>query len=349
MGLRYQKRIQLGKFLRLNISKSGVGASVGIPGLRFSTGPRGTQFTFGLPGTGLSYTKRVGAGRGLSWFGMFSGGSGSSGGSGGDGDNEEEFRSLPSPGMFASSEEKNLAKGLEIYWAGEVDEALQHLLKAAPKEPGAALMSAKILTKRNASQKRRAIPLLENVLQGEDEFPTPLMEKYLNNVQMEVLIIPNLAVYIPIDGVAAALMLVELYQEQKRLDEAIGLLEDIEQLAGTNALCLSLCDLYAETEDWDAIIKRASHVESEDDITLAIMIFYGMALRAKGMPDAAISTLSKAVRRKKNRNPAILRDGRYWRALAYQDSGKKSRAREELEKLYAEEPEFRDVAQRLTV
>ncbi|MDM8528221.1 DUF4236 domain-containing protein [Anaerolineales bacterium HSG24] len=347
MGLRYQKRIQLGKLLRLNISKSGVGASVGVPGLRFSTGPRGTQFTFGLPGTGLSYTKRIGAGRGLSWFGMFSGGDDKKSAKASAAD-EEDFPPLPSPGMFASSEEKNLAKGLEIYWAGEVNEALQHLRKAATKEPGAAIMAAEILAKQDASQKQQAILLLENVLQSEEEFPSPLMEKYLSNVQMEVLIIPNLAAYIPIEGLAAALMLVELYQEQKRLDEAIGLLEDIEQLAGTNALRLSLCDLYAEVEDWDAIIKRASQVESEDDITLAIVIFYGIALRAKGMPDAAISTLSKALRRKKNRSPAILRDGRYWRALAYQDSGKKSRAREELEKLYAEEPEFRDVAQRLT-
>ena len=59
MGFRLQRRISLGKFVRLNISKSGVGVSVGITGLRISRGPRGTHFSIGLPGTGLSYRKQL--------------------------------------------------------------------------------------------------------------------------------------------------------------------------------------------------------------------------------------------------------------------------------------------------
>lgn len=60
MGFRFQKSIKLGGGARLNISKSGLGASVGTKGLRIGTGPRGTRLTTSIPGTGLGYTKTFG-------------------------------------------------------------------------------------------------------------------------------------------------------------------------------------------------------------------------------------------------------------------------------------------------
>lgn len=57
MGLRFRKSINLGG-LRLNLSKSGVGYSVGKKGLRFSKSATGrTTSTLSIPGTGLSYVK----------------------------------------------------------------------------------------------------------------------------------------------------------------------------------------------------------------------------------------------------------------------------------------------------
>lgn len=59
MGLRYRKSIKLGGGFRINLSKSGVGYSWGLPGFRISKSPNGTkQKTFYIPGTGLSYVKR---------------------------------------------------------------------------------------------------------------------------------------------------------------------------------------------------------------------------------------------------------------------------------------------------
>ncbi len=55
MGLRFRKSISLGKFLRLNLSKSGVSVGVGPRGLNVNFGPRGVRRTAGLPGTGLNY------------------------------------------------------------------------------------------------------------------------------------------------------------------------------------------------------------------------------------------------------------------------------------------------------
>jgi tetratricopeptide (TPR) repeat protein len=157
----------------------------------------------------------------------------------------------------------------------------------------------------------------------------------------------NITAVVPVDGLAATLLLVELYQSQRRVREAMALLEDIEALAGEPLLKLSLCELYASRDMWDEIIERGKGVESEDDITLEIMIYYGQAMQQKGLYEAAVTVFSKALRRKKDRSPDLLLEAAYWRAVSYQEQGKSSRANQEFQKIYAEAPDFRDVAQRL--
>jgi hypothetical protein len=56
MGLRFQRRIRIAPGVRLNLSKSGVGVSVGRTGLRLGMdGKRKKYFSLGLPGSGFSY------------------------------------------------------------------------------------------------------------------------------------------------------------------------------------------------------------------------------------------------------------------------------------------------------
>ncbi len=57
MSFFLRKQIKLGKFFRLNLSKSGLGISGGITGLRLSAGPRGLQFNAGRHG--LYYRKSL--------------------------------------------------------------------------------------------------------------------------------------------------------------------------------------------------------------------------------------------------------------------------------------------------
>lgn len=61
MGLRFRKSKNFGPF-RINISKSGIGGSVGVKGFRITKKAKGgVQATASLPGTGLSYTKNLSA------------------------------------------------------------------------------------------------------------------------------------------------------------------------------------------------------------------------------------------------------------------------------------------------
>jgi len=56
MGLRFQKRIKIFPGVYINLSKSGVSASVGGKGATLNVGSTGRRIvTLGIPGTGLSY------------------------------------------------------------------------------------------------------------------------------------------------------------------------------------------------------------------------------------------------------------------------------------------------------
>lgn len=55
MGIRFQRRFALLPGLCLNVSRSGVSTSVGVPGAHVTFGRHGTRTSVGIPGTGLSF------------------------------------------------------------------------------------------------------------------------------------------------------------------------------------------------------------------------------------------------------------------------------------------------------
>ena len=59
MAFRFQKRIKILPGLRLNVSKTGVSWTVGTRGASVTTRDGNLTGNVGLPGTGLSYRKRL--------------------------------------------------------------------------------------------------------------------------------------------------------------------------------------------------------------------------------------------------------------------------------------------------
>lgn len=53
MRIRFRKYLTLGKLFRLNISKSGISATVGVKGASINIGKNGTYLNTGIPGTGI--------------------------------------------------------------------------------------------------------------------------------------------------------------------------------------------------------------------------------------------------------------------------------------------------------
>ena len=56
----FRRSLRIAGPLRLNFSKSGLGLSLGVPGLHIGRGPRGSYLRAGLPGTGIYYRKSLG-------------------------------------------------------------------------------------------------------------------------------------------------------------------------------------------------------------------------------------------------------------------------------------------------
>ncbi len=63
MGFRFRKRFKIAPGVSVNLSKSGTSLSVGKPGATLNFGKRGARVTAGLPGTGMSYSEKLGGGR----------------------------------------------------------------------------------------------------------------------------------------------------------------------------------------------------------------------------------------------------------------------------------------------
>lgn len=60
MSIRFHRSIKIAKGVRLNISKSGLGLSVGPRGAKLSMNSKGVYSSLGIPGTGLSYRQKIG-------------------------------------------------------------------------------------------------------------------------------------------------------------------------------------------------------------------------------------------------------------------------------------------------
>ena len=335
MGFRLQRSIKLGKNVRLNISKSGLGVSAKVAGVTVGAGPRGNYVHVNLPGTGFTYRKYFGGKK-----------SQRSEPEKTEPRAQSTGQTLPEPGLFAPRHEKELVRGVEKYRAGQPEAALDHFLDAAADEPGAAIFAAALLAEEDLKN-YRAVELLEGVIFSDETFPTALREKYLADSTVYVEVTPHITATVPVDGLAATLLLVELYQAQRRVREAIALLEEVQALTHYPILALSLCELYASREMWPDIIDLAKEIEPEDDVTLEISIYYGRAMQAQNLHEAAITVFTQALRRKKDRSTDLLNEALYWRAISYQAQGRADRANKEFQKIYAADPEFKDVAQRL--
>lgn len=58
MGLSFRKSIKVGKYGKINVSKSGIGASFGTKGVRVTKSANGkTSVRASIPNTGISWTK----------------------------------------------------------------------------------------------------------------------------------------------------------------------------------------------------------------------------------------------------------------------------------------------------
>ncbi|GAB4255619.1 MULTISPECIES: DUF4236 domain-containing protein [Deferrisoma] len=338
MGFRFWRRIRIAPGVTLNLSKSGGSLSFGPRGAKVTVGPRGNRVTLGIPGTGLFYTTSL---RG--------------------GEPRRGRRAAPAPrpeerltlGFFkrlvTPDDEEALVDGCRELVLGNEEKALEHLGKAAHLADGAFLAGFLAL---KLGRLEEAAAHLATAAEKHRDLGRHV-SKYGIAATLRLPITDEVSAQVGPDLRGVLLGLVEVYQRQGRRAEAIGCLERLLALEPDDVVVrLSLAELLWEARGRDTgtlqrIVRLAEGVENDSPVHAALLLYKGRALRGLGLWEAARDVLTRALRRKKGRPADLLRALRYERALAYEALGQRARARSEFGKLYAEDPDYEDVARRL--
>jgi tetratricopeptide (TPR) repeat protein len=256
----------------------------------------------------------------------------------------------PKAGLLAPKGEKRFVEGVTAYMQGRHDEALAALQEAIRRDPADAHVAEELFAGMalvGLGRMQEAATMLEAVVASDRPIPDALMTKYRISGSMQIGITPAVTATTPMSHVSVALMLAEVYQHTDRPQEAIALLESLGSIAPDPAFALSLAELYTQLgRRGDVLRVTEGFVDNRDDVTAQLLVYRAEALGAGGMTDGALAMLKEALRFRR-RSPLVLRAARYVRGLVYEAAGKPARARGEWERIFAEDPTFEDVADRL--
>jgi len=343
MSFRFWRRVRIAQGVTLNLSKSGGSLSFGPRGAKFTVGSRGKRATAGIPGTGLFYTttlpSRRSSGRRSASYSAVT-----------PTISPEDRLTL---GFFkrliTPDDEEALVDGCRELVLGDESKALQHLEQAAHLADGAYLAGFLALKK---EQLKEAANYLATAAEKHSRLGT-YFSKYGISATMSLPITDEVSAHVGPDLRGVLLGLVEVYQRQERWEDAIACLERLQRLEPDDVVVrLSLVELLLDARPGEKnvylkIVRLAEGIKNEMPVHTALLLSKARALHGLGLLAAARETLTGALRRKKGRSEELLRALRYERVLVYEDLGQRRRARSEIEKLYAEAPDYEDVAARL--
>jgi len=336
MSFRFWRRVRIAPGVTLNLSKSGGSLSFGVRGAHFTVGPHGKRVTAGIPGTGLFYTNTLPNGS------KHSGASTSSGS-----DNRLTmgfFKRLITP-----DNEEAFVDGCRKLSLGDEGKAFEHLQQATHLADGAWLAGFLALKTEHLNLAKQYLTLAEERQGRLGKY----FSKYGIEASLRIAITDEVTAIVEPDLRGVLLGLVEVYQQQSHWQEAIQCLNRLQDMEPDDVVVkLSLAELLLDASPNDKnvckqIVGFTQGIANETAIYAALLLYKGRALRTLGLAEAAKQVLTIALRRRKGRSEVLLHAIRYERALAYEQMGQHRRARSDLERVYAEDPDYNDVAGRL--
>lgn len=335
MGWRFRKSVNLGGGLRLNLSKSGVGISMGTRGARIGIGPQGLRTAVGLPGTGIYWEKRTSLGKKA-------------------GRKAEEAVPPPSPtlrqikiGFLRSFTlepgERAFVDAINAVLRHDRDQAAARAREAARENP--ALADAHFVLALATGDDEERYHSLRAALEHRSQFGK-YFERYRVFLAVNLNLTEELTLRITNDELGLLLLAAEVFQERGELSAARDLLTS-SPYREEPVVRLALGEIYYEAGEYDRCIETLQPLENEDAVGTTALLYLGLAFREKGFYEAARDAFTRGLRRKKGRDLALLREVRYQRALTYEAMGERARARKDYERILAEDANYEDVQERL--
>lgn len=324
MGFRMRRSIKVAPGIRLNVSKTGVGASVGGQGGRYSVHSSGRRTVTAGSGIipGVYYQQSVG------------GGSRSRAQS-----HAPPVANPPKPGLFAPKGEKELYNALK---AQDIP-AIKAVGVTYPEYRVASysLVGLLLLSDDTPQAKRLLTKVFDS---ARDPAADPFISKYQwQGWRAEINIAVGVTTELPINRDAVGLALAEIRQREGDL---VGAIDVVERLEPSAYAAVSLAELYSQAGRSDDVVELTEGLTNEDDATALLLVFRGAAFREQGFHDAAHEAFKEALRSRSRAAP-IRHLALSERAENYLAQGKKAMARKDLERILAEDSDYANVRARL--
>ena len=331
MGFRLRRSIKLAPGVRLNMSKRGVGVSVGGIGGRYSVNSSGRQTrTLGsgiIPG--VYYQTQSGSGHSAKPPTQSAAPRAAA--------PPPPPAALPKPGLFAPRGEKDLYEAVKAQDPHAIRKVGDE--HADFRVPSYAIAGLMLLDKADPEAESLLTPVFAS---GAEPATNAFMQTYVHT-QLDLPIAPGVTATLPINRDAVGLALAEVMQRRGDLAGAIAV---VEQLEPTTYAAVSLAELYAQSSHWDDIVKLTEGMTNEDDASMLLLVYRGEAFREQGFNDAAAIALKEALRFKRRateiRHFALMERARTMLAL-----GKQAAARKDLETILAEDSAYAGVREAL--
>jgi tetratricopeptide (TPR) repeat protein len=307
LGLRFRKSISLGKGVRVNFSKSGVGISAGVKGYRVGVGPRGIRKTVSIPGTGISYVE------------------------------EKSFKRLAKE---LAKEKKGFQEVVDI---------------PAKKEKGYGWLWGIILglfvlianpfigftiTAISGYYFYKAIKNPYNKMVSEYNKGVQQLNKgNFSLAENHFLTVLN---YDPDDTLTLSLLTFIYFQQgvyQKVVENHSKLTEEISQDPDLGYI---IAYSYFQLGNYDQAIPLLQQINNFDHIKDQANILLGRCFLEKGLLEIAVEQFKKGPVLKRTMTPEVM-EAKYWLGITYFKLGDNKKALTQLQRIYAEDVNYKDV------
>ncbi|MGI9117191.1 MAG: DUF4236 domain-containing protein [Gaiellales bacterium] len=331
MGFRLRRSAKVVPGVRINLSKSGAGVSIGGIGGRYSMSPTGRRTrTLGsgiIPG--VYYQTQKGGSRTTQ--------------------PRPSARAQaaapppppppppPKPGLLAPRGEKDLYAAVQT----QDPHAIRRVGDTEADFRVASYSIAGLMLLDTADAEAES--LLEPVFASHSDPAADAFMRTYMHTRLDLPIAPGITATLPINRDAIGLALAEV--KQRRGDLA-GAIDVVEQLEPTTYAAVSLAELYAQSARWDDVVRLTEGTANADDASMLLLAYRAEAFREQGFHDAAAIALKEALRFK-SRAPEIRRFALMERARVALARGRKAAARKDLETILAEDSAYPGVREAL--
>lgn len=191
------------------------------------------------------------------------------------------------PGVLASAAEKAMHAAIA---SGDPD----RIVAAAGQHPTHRLVGetvAGLLLLEPALP--RGIELLTSAIGADQDVRTHrFVRTYLQDAGLTVAIAPGIVAHLPLMRMALGLLVAELHQLRNRRDEAVALLQSLEQ---TTWVRVSHAEIAFEAADYATVIDLTEGVVNDDDVTALLLAYRGRALAETGRYDEAMTAFARVL------------------------------------------------------